>query len=86
MAETSLKHFKMMAEEDKRKEERYMTFRREETEKSREHESRIAEIFARAAKPASPPNFSFSHFPIGHTSAPKGLYIHSKANNKTNKS
>ena len=33
MAETSLRHFKMMAEEDKRREGRYMAFRREEARK-----------------------------------------------------
>ena len=45
-----------------------MAFRREESEKNREHELRIAEIFARAAQPTSPPKIWFqslsdwSHF------------------------
>ena len=60
MAETSLKRFKMMAEEDKKREKRYMAFRRAEAEKNWEHELRIAEIFARAAQSTSPPNFGFS--------------------------
>ena len=34
MAETSLKYFKMMAEEDKRREERYMAFQWEEAERN----------------------------------------------------
>ena len=34
MAETSLKRFKMMAEEDKKREKRYMAFRRAEAEKN----------------------------------------------------
>ena len=72
MAETSLKRFRMMAEEDKRREERYIAFLREEAEKIWEHELLIPEIFARAAQPTSPPNFVFSHFPIGHTSTPRG--------------
>ena len=75
MAETSLKHFKMMVEEDKRREGRCIAFRREEADQNREHELCIAEIFARAAQLTSPPNFGFSHFPIGHTSTPKGSYI-----------
>ena len=65
----------MMAEEDKKREGRYMAFRREEAEKNRKHELRVAEIFARAAQLTSPPNFGFSHFPIGHTSTPRGSYI-----------
>ena len=52
-----------------------MASRREEAEKNREHELRIAEIFARAAQPASPPNFGLSHFTIGHTSTPRTSYI-----------
>ena len=52
-----------------------MAFRREEAEKNRKHELCIAEIFARAAQPTSPPNFGFSHFPIGHTSTPRAPYI-----------
>ena len=75
MAETSLRHLKTMAEEDKIIEGRYIAFRREEAKKNREQELRIAEIFARAAQLTSPPNFGFSHFPIGHTSTPKGSYI-----------
>ena len=75
MAETSLKPFKMMAEEDKKREKRYMAFRRAEAEKNWEHELRIAEIFARAAQSTSPPNFGFSHFPIGHTSTSTGSDI-----------
>ena len=63
-----------MAEEEKRREKRYMAFRREESKKNREHELRIAEIFARAAQPTSPPNFGFSHFPIGHSSTPRGSH------------
>ena len=80
MAETSLRHFKMMAEEDKRREGRYVAFRREEAKKkNREHELRIAEIFARAAQLTSPPNIGFSHFPIGHTPTPRGSYIPNQA-------
>ena len=75
MVEASLRHFKMMAEEDKRREGRYMAFQREEAKKDQEHKLRIAGIFARAAQLTSPPNFGFSHFPIGHTSTPRGSYI-----------
>ena len=75
MPETSLRHLKTMAEEDKIIEGRYIAFRREEAKKNREQELRIAEIFARAAQLTSPPNFGFSHFPIGHTSTPRGSYI-----------
>ena len=34
MAETSPRHFKMMAEEEKRRERRYMAFQREDAEKN----------------------------------------------------
>ena len=84
MAETTLKRFKMMAEEDKRREERYMAFRREEAEKNREHELRIAEIFSRSVQPTSPPNFRFSHFPVGHTSTPRGSYFRNQTTRPTN--
>ena len=75
MAETSLKYFKIMAEEDKRREYGYMAFRREEAEKNWCHELRIAEIFARAAQPIFPPTFDFSHFLNGHTFTLKVSYI-----------
>ena len=65
----------MMAEEDTRREGRYIAFQSEEAKKIREHELCIAEIFARATHPTSPPNFGFSHFPISHTSVPTGSYI-----------
>ena len=76
MAETSLKYFKMMAEEDKRREERYMAFQWEEAERNQEHELCIAEIFARTVQPTSPPNFCFSHFPLRLVTFPhQGVHI-----------
>ena len=75
MAETSLKYFKIMGEEDKRREQGYMPFRGEEAEKNRYHELCISEIFARAAQPTFPPSLDFSHFLNGHTFTLKVSYI-----------
>ena len=73
-----------MAEEDKRRDERFMAFRREENKKNREHELRIAEIFAGATQPTSPPHFGFSHFPICHMSTPRGSYFPNQTTRPTN--
>ena len=44
----------MVIEEDRKREERYLSFQREETEKNREHELLIAQIFANAPQPQFP--------------------------------
>ena len=54
LAETSQKNNKMMIEEERKREERYLSFRREEAEKNRQHELLIAQIFANASKPQFP--------------------------------
>ena len=48
LAETSQKNNKMMIEEERKREERYLSFRREEVEKNRQLELLIAQIFANA--------------------------------------
>ena len=85
MAKTSLKRFKMMAEEDQIREKRCIALRREKTGKNWEHALSIAEIFSRAAQPTSLPNFCFSDFSIDQTSTPTGLYLR-EPNGKTSKS
>ena len=54
LAETSQKNNKMMIEEERKREERYLSFRREEAEKNRQHELLIAQIFANASQPQFP--------------------------------
>ena len=54
LAETSQKNNKMMIEEERKREERYLSFRREEAEKNRQHELLIAQIFANASQPEFP--------------------------------
>ena len=44
----------MMIEEVRKREERYLSFRRQETEKNRKHELLIAQIFANASQPQFP--------------------------------
>ena len=46
LAETSQKNNKMMIEEERKREERYLSFRREEAEKNRQHELLIAQCIA----------------------------------------
>ena len=54
LAETSQKNNKMMIDEQRKWEERYLTFRREEAEKNRWHELLSAQIFANASQPQFP--------------------------------
>ena len=54
LAETSQKNSKMMIEEETKREERYLSFRREEAEKKRQHELLIAQIFANASQSEFP--------------------------------
>ena len=50
LAETSQKSNKMMIEEERKREERYFSFQREEAEKNRQHELLIAQVFANASQ------------------------------------
>ena len=52
--ETCEKNHKMMIEEERKREERYLSFRREEADKNRQHELVIAQIFANASQPQFP--------------------------------
>ena len=51
LAENSQKYNKMMIEEERKQEERYLSFQREEAEKNRQHELLIGQIFANASQP-----------------------------------
>ena len=46
LAETSQKNNKMMIEEERKRKERYLSFRREEAQKNRQHELLIAQCIA----------------------------------------
>ena len=54
LAETSQENNKMMIEEERKPEEKYLSFLREEAEKNRQHEVLIAQIFANASQPQFP--------------------------------
>ena len=54
LAETSQKNNKMMIEEERKREERYLSFQGEEAEKNKQHELLIAQIFANALQPQFP--------------------------------
>ena len=49
LVETSQKNNKMMIEEETKREERYLSFRREEAEKNRQHELLITQTFVNAS-------------------------------------
>ena len=69
MAESSTKQHQMAMEADERREQRYLEFRREEAEKNRQHELRIAEILAggRQRQQTNHPK-SASSSSVSHTS------------------
>ena len=54
LAETSERNNKMMIVEERKREERYLSFQREEAEKNRQHELRIAQISANTSQPQFP--------------------------------
>ena len=54
LAETSQKNNKMMIEEERKREERYLSFQRDEVEENRQHKLLIAQIFANTSQPQFP--------------------------------
>ena len=54
LAETSQKNNEMMIVEERKRKERYLSFQREEAEKNRQHELRIAQISANTSQPQFP--------------------------------
>ena len=75
MAEISLlRDFKVMAEEDKRRERRYMAFQREEAEIIKSMNCALLKYLREQHNLHPPPNFGFSYFLISHTSTLKGSY------------
>ena len=54
LAETSQENNKMMIEEERKPEEKYLSVLREEAEKNRQHEVLIAQIFANTSQPPFP--------------------------------
>ena len=54
LAETSQKNNKMVIVEERKWEEGYLSFQREEAEKNRQHELRIAQISANTSQPQFP--------------------------------
>lgn len=65
LADTTVKQHQMMIDADAKREERYMEFRREESEKNREHELRLAEILSRNRQPP-PPAAPYYQFPMAN--------------------
>ena len=74
LAETSQKSNKMMIEEERKREERYFSFRTEEAEKNREHEFLIAEIFANVSQLQFPYRFQPGHQGSSSTSSTSDPY------------
>ena len=54
LPETSQKNSKMMIEEERKREERYLSFRREEAEKNRQNDLLITQTFANALQSQFP--------------------------------
>lgn len=64
LADTTVKQHQMMIDADAKREERYLEFRRQESEKNREHELRLAEILSRNRQP--PPPAPYYQFPMAN--------------------
>ena len=64
----------MMIEEVRKREERYLSFRRQETEKNRKHELLITQIFANASQPQFPYRSQPGHQRNSSTSSTSDLY------------
>ena len=69
LSETSQKNNKMMIDEIRKREERYLSFRREEAKKNRQHELIIAQIFANASQPQFPYRSQTGHQENSSTSS-----------------
>ena len=69
LSETSQKNNKMMIDEIRKREERYLSFRREEAGKNRQHELIIAQIFANASQPQFPYRSQTGHQENSSTSS-----------------
>ena len=65
---------KMMIEEERKREERYISFRREEAENNRKHELLTAQIFANASQPQFPYLSQPGHQGNCSTSSTSDLY------------
>ena len=65
---------KMMIEEERKREERYISFRREEAENNRKHELLTAQIFANASQPQFPYLSQPGHQGHCSTSSTSDLY------------
>ena len=61
LAPTSQKNNEMMIEEEREREERYLSLRRKEPEKNRQHELLVALILANPSQPQFPYRSQLSH-------------------------
>ena len=64
----------MTIEEERKREERYLSFRREEAEKNSQHELLIAQIFTNASQPQFPYRSRPSHQGNNRTSSTSDPY------------
>ena len=74
LAETSQGNNKIMIEEERKWKERYLSFRREEVEKNRQHELLIPQIFANASQPQFLYRFLLGHQGNSSTSSTSDPY------------
>ena len=81
IAAATLKKQELVAERDLKQEERYLTFRREETVKNREHELKIAEIYPSVSpNPINLPPPASNPRNILHTNSQPYSYEHTLLN------
>ena len=90
IAAATLKKQELLVERDLKREEMYLAFRREETEKNREHELRIAEMYVKMFPREMQPNVlpNLINFPppasnprnILHTNSQPFSYEHTMLN------
>ena len=74
LVEPSQKNNKMVIEEERQREETYLSFQREEVEKNRQHELLIPQIFANASQPQFPYRFLLGHQGNSSTSSTSDPY------------
>ena len=75
LPETLQKNNKMMTEEERKQEERYLSFQRDKAEKNKQHELLIAQVFANASWPQFSYRFQFGHQANSSTSSTYDPYL-----------
>ena len=69
LAKTLQNNNEMVIEKERKREHRYLSFRREEVGRNRHHELRISHLFGNASQPQFPYRFQLSHQANSRTSS-----------------